>query len=54
MEEITVVDLVGKVVLKQSIRAKECILDLRPLHKGLYFIRIQCDDALLTEKIIKK
>lgn len=54
VDEITLFDVVGKEVIKQSIHAKECTINLNNLHNGLYFIRIKTENALFTYKILKK
>lgn len=54
VDEITLFDVVGKEILKQSIHASECTINLNNLYNGLYFIRIKTENTLITYKILKK
>ena len=52
LERITLVNSLGQTLYQSDIDAAETTLDLTPYGKGLYFIMIQTDKNLSTQKII--
>ena len=51
---VTVYDLVGKQVLQQKTAANALELDMSNLAKGVYLVKINADNSIYTEKIIKQ
>jgi Secretion system C-terminal sorting domain len=51
---VTVYDLVGKQVLQQKTTANALELDMANLAKGVYLVKINADNSIYTEKIIKQ
>lgn len=55
INEITVIDMFGKIVSKNNaVESNQMNIDLSQLNTGLYLIKINTADEMITHKIIKK
>jgi hypothetical protein len=50
IEEVTISDILGKIILQKSVNAAELSLQIKPA--GIYFVRIKSDDQIYTRKLI--
>jgi len=53
LANVSVVDLTGKVVTKTSIQSNETI-DMSSLNAGTYFVNVEVNGSILTERVIVK
>ena len=53
VDEIVVVNVIGKIVLRVTMPATNSI-DLSNLESGIYFLKIQKNNSVITKKIVKK
>jgi hypothetical protein len=52
--ELTIMNLLGKQIIKQKMEGNKDILDLREHPKGIYFMKIELNKTRFTKKIIVK
>ena len=53
LNHISVFNLMGQVVMQQTVSANQAAIDLSALPKGTYFIKAVTDNGSLTQKIMK-
>ena len=51
IEEVQVMDMVGRTVMQRSAGDRQITLDLGDLHTGIYFIRVRTANEVITERI---
>ncbi len=54
MQEITILDIAGKIVMKEKMNANTATLDMTSLNKGIYILQILDDKETMTAKKIIK
>lgn len=54
MNEINISDINGRLVRHFSPNSKETVVDLSDFSKGVYVVRITCEDGVFNEKLIKQ
>jgi aminopeptidase N len=54
LKYITLYDISGRVILKQSTRNKSLLINTAGLNKGIYIIEINTADSSITEKLVKE
>ena len=51
IQEIQVIDMVGRTVMRRPAGNRQMTLELGDLHTGIYFIRVRTANAVITERI---
>ncbi len=54
VQQITVVDLAGRVIVTKTAILQNSTIDLSGLKNGIYVVRVQTNNEVLTTKIIKE
>ena len=51
---IEIYDILGKLLLKQTINSEQNVINVSTLNSGLYLVRLMTDDRSVTKKLIKQ
>ncbi len=51
IEEIQVIDMVGRTVMRRTAGDRQVTLEMGDLHTGIYFIRVRTTNDIITERI---
>ena len=54
VENITVFNMLGQVVLQQSPNSLECVVNMAEMQTGAYFVRVSIGNTIETVRVIKK
>ena len=54
VENITVFNMLGQVVLRQSPNSLECVVNMAEMQTGAYFVRVSIGNTIETVRLIKK
>ena len=54
VENVTVFNMLGQVVLRQSPNSLECVVNMAEMQTGAYFVRISIGNTIETVRVLKK
>jgi hypothetical protein len=54
INSVEIINIIGQTALRQQATQKDCIIDLQYLPTGIYFLRLQIENSIVTKKIIKQ
>jgi hypothetical protein len=54
VKDITVFNMLGQVVLRQSPNTKDCLVDMAVMQSGAYFVQISIGNTVETVRVLKQ
>ena len=54
VENVTVFNMLGQVVLRQSPNSLECVVNMAEMQTGAYFVRVSIGNTTETVRVLKK
>lgn len=53
VDNITVYNMLGQVVIRQTPNTRDCTVDLSTMQTGAYFVQVSIDNSVETVRILK-
>ena len=53
VDDITVYNMLGQVVKRQSPNTRDCTVDLSAMQTGAYFVQVSIDNTVETVRVLK-